>query len=598
MGNTVHNVIKKYNGDSTRLVDILIDIQEELGYLSEWTIDQISRTLDISRVDIEQTVSFYHFFTKEPRGKYTVYLNNSVVASFCGAETVAAAFEKEVGCTFGAVSSDDLIGLFRTACIGMSDQEPAAIINNQIFTQLSPEKVHELVTGMKAGKSLAELAGGGYEDGRNADPLMKSLVKNNIRQRGAVIFAPDYEPGAAIRKIARQKMSSNEVIDLVKKSSLRGRGGAGFPTGMKWEVARKATGEPKYIFCNADEGEPGTFKDRVILTEMPTLVFEGMVVAAYAAGARWGILYLRNEYLYMRDYLENALEQMRGDNLLGMAIDGKSGFNFDIRIQFGAGAYVCGEESALIESAEGKRGEPRDRPPFPVEKGYLQKPTIVNNVETLCSVVKIVLKGHEWYNSIGTRESRGTKVLSISGDCDHPGIYEIVWGFSVADILKLVGAHDIQAVQVGGPSGACIGPNEFDRVLAYEDLATGGSLIIVGKGRDLLKDVVLNFVEFFREESCGSCVPCRALTGMSKLVLEKIVNGNGVPSDLDNLQAWASIMKKNRCGLGQTAMNPIVTTIKNFGHLYSARITAKDEITNPAFDLDAATAAYQEAVKN
>ncbi len=598
MGETVHAIIRNYNGDPTRLMDILIDIQSQLGYLSEWTIEQIAKSLDIPKIDVEQTVSFYHFFTKEPRGKYTVYLNNSVVTGFYKVDEIVKTFEKEAGCSFGRVSPDGLIGLFSTACIGMSDQEPAAIINEQVFTRLTPDKVKTLIAGMKDGKTIEQLKGSSYGDGQNANPLMKATVKNHIRKKGEVIFSGDYTAGDALRKIKSAKMSSNDVIDIVKKSSVRGRGGAGFPTGMKWEVARKAQGEPKYIFCNADEGEPGTFKDRVILTEEPKLVFEGMTIAGYAVGARYGILYLRNEYMYMKKYLVSILQDMERDNLLGTAIGGKNGFNFDIRIQFGGGAYVCGEESALIESAEGKRGEPRDRPPFPVEKGYLQKPTVVNNVETLCTVVKIITKGHEWYNTIGTRESRGTKVLSISGDCEEPGIYEIPWGFSVNDILKMTGARDVQAVQVGGPSGSCIAANEFGRTLAYEDLATGGSLIIIGKNRDLLKDVVLNFAEFFREESCGSCVPCRALTGMSKLVMEKIVSGKATVSDIDRLVSWAPIMKKNRCGLGQTALNPILTTIKNFRHLYDEKVKGNSEIINPAFNLAAATADYEAAVKN
>lgn len=597
MGNTVHAVIKRYNGDPTRLMDILIDIQDELGYLSDWTIDQIAKALDIPRVDVNQTVSFYHFFSKEPRGKYTVYLNNAVVAGFFGRREVAEAFEREAGCRFGEVSPDGLIGLFDTACVGMSDQEPAAIINDQVFPSLTPTRVKELVAGMRAGKSVEELKGKDYGDGMNAHPLMRSLVRNNIRRPGEVVFS-DYTPGEAIRRMKSARMSSSEVIELVKRACIRGRGGAGFPTGMKWEIARRASGEPKYIFCNADEGEPGTFKDRVILTERPKMVFEGMVVAAYAVGARHGILYLRNEYKYMRRYLEAVLEEMRAENLLGLAIGGKQGFNFDIRIQFGAGAYVCGEESALIESAEGKRGEPRDRPPFPVESGYLGKPTVVNNVETFCTVVKTVVNGPDWFNSLGTKESRGTKVLSISGDCKFPGIYELPWGFSVNDILKLAGAEPsgVQAVQVGGPSGSCVGPSEFGRVLAYEDLATGGSLIIIGRQRDLLRDVVLNFTEFFREESCGSCVPCRALTAMAVVVLRKILEGKGTRQDVENLLSWESIMKKNRCGLGQTALNPIVTTVRNFRPLYDALVSGKDERFVPSFDLAKATADYDAAV--
>ncbi|MFZ2655032.1 MAG: NAD(P)H-dependent oxidoreductase subunit E [Victivallales bacterium] len=592
MGNTVNNVIKKYNGDETRLMDILMDIQSELGYLSDWTIEQISKALDIPKVSVEQTVSFYHFFTKEPRGKYTVYLNTSVLAVFFGRDEVARAFEEAAGCKFGSVTKDGLIGLFDTACIGMSDQEPAAIINEEVFTCLSTAKAKAIIAGMRAGKAVSELNGGKYGDGQNSSPLIRSMVNNNIMKRGEVVFA-DYMPGSGIRKAVG--MSSNEIIQLVKSSYVRGRGGAGFPTGMKWEVAKKAHGDVKYIFCNADEGEPGTFKDRVILTEFPCLVFEGMAVAGYAVGAKYGILYLRNEYRYLRKYLEDILEKMRDDNLLGTFIGGKQGFNFDIKIQFGAGAYVCGEESALIESAEGKRGEPRDRPPFPVEKGYLQKPTVVNNVETLCSVVRILINGSEWYNKLGTKESKGTKVISVSGDCRKPGIYEIEWGFTVNDILKMVEASDTQAVQVGGPSGSCIAPNEFPRELSYEDLATGGSLIIIGKKRDLLEDVVLNFTEFFRDESCGSCVPCRALSGMSKVILERIIEGRGTEKDVASFGKWQSIMKKNRCGLGQTALNPIVTTIKNFPEIYKNKIKVKDDRFCPAFDLGKAVADYDAA---
>lgn len=594
MGNTITDVIKQYGGDETRLMDILIDIQAAQGYLSDSAITQIARALGIPQVDVEQTVSFYHFFAREPRGKYAIYLNDSVVAEFNDRAGVVKALEEAAGCSFGQVSPDGLIGLFPTACIGMSDQEPAALVNEVVFPRMTPAKARALVAGLQAGKAVADLAGTDFGEGQNAHPLIRSTVRNNIRLRGDMVF-DRYEPGTALRRAV--SMSSREIIAMVKAASVRGRGGAGFPTGMKWEFARKAPGDVKYIFCNADEGEPGTFKDRVILTELPGLVFEGMAVAGYAVGARHGILYIRNEYRYLRSYLESILADMREQNLLGAFIVGKAGFNFDIKIQFGAGAYVCGEESALIESAEGKRGEPRDRPPFPVEKGYLQKPTVVNNVETLCSVVQVLVKGVDWYNSLGTPESKGTKVLSVSGDCDKPGIYEIAWGFSVNDVLKMVGAREVQAVQVGGPSGACIAPGEFNRILAYEDLATGGSLIIIGAHRDLLKDVVLNFARFFREESCGSCVPCRALTVMAQRVMEHIVAGKGTPTDLARFVEWTSIMKKNRCGLGQTALNPIITTLRNFKPLYDRRIAVGDDRFMPTFDLAAAVRDYDEAVK-
>ena len=584
MNKALDTIIKKYGGDKTRLMDILIDTQDLFGFIHENAADQIAETLDISRVDLEQTISFYHFFSQESRGKYTIYLNNSAVAHMLGRKEVARAFEKEAGIKFGQVTDDGLIGLFDTSCIGMNDQEPAAIINGAVFTRLTPFRVKEIIRDIREGLKVEDMFKASYGDGNNSSELIKAVVNNHIMKKGPVLSS-DYVSGEAIKKIIT--MTPEQVIDEVKHSNIRGRGGAGFPTGLKWDFCRKAKGEQKYVFCNADEGEPGTFKDRVILTERPRLLIEGMAVAAYAIGADYGILYLRYEYKYLNRFLESILEEMRHRNFLGKNICGKKGFNFDIRIQFGAGAYVCGEESALIESAEGKRGEPRDRPPFPVEKGYLEQPTIVNNVETLCSVAKVLIHGGTWYKKFGTVESTGTKLLSVSGDCRYPGVYEVEWGFSVNDILEMVGAEHVQGVQIGGPSGSCIAPNEFERILGYEDLATGGSLIIINNRRDILKDIVLNFTEFFIEESCGSCTPCRTLPIIIKDKLLKIIEGRGVMQDLMDIERWSVIMKANRCGLGQTALNPILSTLKNFRHLYLNRIQREVEF-DTGFRLDAA----------
>lgn len=579
----VQKIVEKYGKDKTRLMDILIDVQTEYGYIPHEITVQIAEDLGMSEVDVDQTISFYHFFSQKPTGKYHIYLNNSAVANMMGRTEVAHTFEKELGIRFGEVTSDGLVGLFETSCIGMNDQEPAAIINNQIFTRLTPFRVKEIVRDIREGKSIHDMFVADYGDGENRSDLIKSVVANNIRKIGPILER-NFKPGQVIEKIT--KMTPEQVIDEVKKSNMRGRGGAGFPTGMKWEFCRNAAGQKKYIFCNADEGEPGTFKDRVILTERARLLFEGMVIAGYAVGADEGILYLRHEYKYLQTYLESILKTAREANYLGKNILGKKGFNFDIRIQFGAGAYVCGEESALIESAEGKRGEPRDRPPFPVEKGYLDMPTVVNNVETLCAVVKVVLNGGEWYKSLGTTESTGTKLLSVSGDCKFPGVYEVVWGFSVNDILDMVGAHaeDVQAVQVGGPSGAIIASNEFTRILGYEDLATGGSLIIIGHNRDILSDIVVNFMEFFIDESCGSCSTCRILPTLLKNKLLKILDARGVKQDIDDIVAWGKILKASRCGLGQTAANPILSSLKNFRPLYEKKIQKNKEYDS-GFDL-------------
>ena len=576
------SILKTYKKDPNRLMDILIDTQSAFGYISNEAVNTISKQLKMSTVDVEQTLSFYHFFSAKPVGKYAIYLNDSVVANMMGRKEIAKAFEAEAGCKFGDVTKDGTIGLYNTACIGMNDQEPAAIINGFVFTKLTPTKVKDLVTAFKAGKNVVDLITV-FGDGSNNSANLKAMVNNNIQKKGPVIFS-EYVDGTALKKIIT--MTPADVINEVKSSNIRGRGGAGFPTGMKWEFCSRAQGE-HYLLCNADEGEPGTFKDRVLLTEKPRLLFEGMTIAGYAIGAKQGILYLRNEYLYLKQRLEKVLEDLRIGNFLGENIIGKQGFNFDIRIQFGAGAYVCGEESALIESCEGKRGEPRNRPPFPVQKGYLNQPTVINNVETLCSVVKIIEKSSSWYKSLGTMNSSGTKLLSISGDCKNPGIYEIEWGITIQQMLEMASAENTMAVQVAGPSGRCIGPNEFNKKIAYEELATGGAMIIIGQNRDLLKEVVLNFTDFFIDESCGSCVPCRALMPVLKEKLEKIIQGNGRKGDISDLERLGKMMRTlNRCGLGQTAANPILTTIENFKEKYEALIKEEDE-KYYAFDLAA-----------
>jgi [NiFe] hydrogenase diaphorase moiety large subunit len=350
----------------------------------------------------------------------------------------------------------------------------------------------------------------------------------------------------------------------LKTSALKGRGGAGFPTSTKWMLVAASTATKKFIVCNADEGEPGTFKDRVLLMEYPELVLDGMVVAGYTIGAKTGIVYLRGEYEYFLELLEEYLMKMREDHLLGDNILGKEGFNFDISIRLGSGAYVCGEETALIESLEGHRGEPRNRPPYPVNTGYLGFPTVVNNVETLASVPHIIVKGGEWFKQHGTDKSTGSKLFSISGDCEKPGVYELPWGTSLNVLLQLVGAKNTKAVQVGGASGICIPKSKFDRFLAYEDIATGGSIIIFNESRDMLH-VLENFMEFFVEESCGQCTPCRI--GNTKLLegVRKIESGDYTFGYINTLKDLGKTMQvASKCGLGQSSPNAFISILENF----------------------------------
>jgi len=579
----IKSIVHRHGNDRLRLLDILRDVQARDGCVSREAMAEIALGLGLSVVDVEGVVSYYHFFSEGPVGRYAVYLNSNIVSIMNGRAAVARAFEREAGCRFGQVTPDGRIGLHETSCQGMNDQEPSALINGVVFTRLTESKVRELVAGMKAGKGASDLVTE-YGDGANQSELVRSMVQNNIHGRGQVLFAPFLSGTALTRSLT---MSPETVIDEIKKANLLGRGGAGFPTGLKWEFCRKEKYDRRYVVCNADEGEPGTFKDRVILTERPHMMFEGMAVAGYAIGAELGILYLRAEYAYLEPHLQDVLVRMRNMGLLGRNVGGRQGFHFDVEIKRGAGAYVCGEESALLESAEGKRGEPRDRPPFPVQCGYQSLPTTVNNVETLCAAARIMVQGADWFRSMGTAKSAGTKLLSVSGDCRRPGIYEVEFGLSVRDLLNLVGATGTQAVQVGGPSGVCVGPAGFDRKLSFEDLPTGGSVIIIGPRRDLF-EVVRNFMDFFVEESCGWCTPCRAGNLILRNTLDKILAGQGTERDLKNIEAWGKIIKSaSRCGLGQTSPNPLLTTLQNFPDLYRQKLKFKDE-DQPPFDLGAA----------
>jgi [NiFe] hydrogenase diaphorase moiety large subunit len=383
----------------------------------------------------------------------------------------------------------------------------------------------------------------------------------NKKRKGSVIFSP-YKRGEAIKKVIDLKRE--DVLFELRESKLKGRGGAGFPTATKWTLVAAASSDEKYIVCNADEGEPGTFKDRVLLLEYPELVFDGMVTAGYTIGANIGILYLRGEYEYMLKSLEDYLETMRKDNLLGKDIAGKVGFNFDIIIRLGSGAYICGEETALIESLEGNRGEARNRPPYPVNTGFMGKPTTVNNVETFAVVSHIVIKGGVWYRKHGTDKSTGSKLFSVSGDCEKPGVYELPWGTKISELLEIVGAKNTKAVQVGGASGICIPKSQFDRILGYEDAATGGSIMIFNESRNMLH-ILKNFMEFFVEESCGQCTPCRI--GNVKLLegVEMLEQGNFTFGYINQLKELGKSMQiASKCGLGQSSPNSFLSILENF----------------------------------
>lgn len=566
----------------SQLLNALWAMHDVKGYLSDEDIAQLATLFNVSAVEIEGVVSFYHFFHRKPSGRFTIYLNNSIMSDLHGYEEVKETFERETGARAGHVSHNGLFGFYETSCIGLSDQEPAALINFCPATNLTPKKVKNIVAKLKSGSPLASVC---------------DEPKDNIcytPPQGHAFILRDYEPGKAIEKL--RELDPAAVFYQIKEAGLMGMGGAFFPTGLKWELCRRNHSNRKFVVCNADEGEPGTFKDRVLLNRLPGLVIEGMVLGAYAVGASEGIIYLRAEYRYLKDKIYETIKDFRQRGLLGDNIPAKQPFSFDIRIQLGAGAYVCGEETALLNSMEGLRGEPRTKLYFPVERGYLGKPTIVNNVETFACTSRIIELGPEAMLKLGTPDSPGTKLISISGDCERPGVYEIEWGMRLGDLLELCGAKDPYYVQVSGPSGVAVSMKEKNRRLSRTDLVCGGSFMVFNKERDILH-ILKNFSDFFKEESCGICTPCRAGNFILNRRLQKLQRGLGTLSDMVEIQQWGDTIKKSsRCGLGQMAPNSILDAIQKFPEYFDERVDMSGSKLNRGFDLEAAVEEYEEAV--
>jgi [NiFe] hydrogenase diaphorase moiety large subunit len=490
----------------------------------------------------------------------------------------------------GKVSEDGLVSVDTTSCTGMCDQGPALLVNGWAIPRLTVERVDQIAALIRERVDLAQWPGELFH------------IDDNIHRRD-MLLAPDHAAGAAIDAvIARQRAvgpydpvaGSVVMIEEMKRSKLRGRGGAGYTVGLKWDGCRSAPDAHRLIVCNADEGEPCTFKDRVLLARFADLVFDGMTVAAYATGARQGIVYLRGEYRHLLQPLRDVLVRRRHDGLLGSAIRGEIGFDFDIEIHLGAGAYVCGEASAMVESLEGKRGVPRNRPPHLVEFGYNGHPTVVNNVETLAAAALIALRGGDWFASIGTPKTSGTKILSVSGDCARPGIYEVPCGTPLADVLADCGAQRTQAVQVGGPSGTCVDASEFGRRLAFEDLSTPGAITVFDASRDMF-EVARNFTRFFAHESCGFCTTCRVGTALLDKLMGKIAAGRASRYDLKRVDELNQLLKvASHCELGHTSANPVVDTLKRFRPAYERRLLAGGGF-EPIFDLDRSLAAARSA---
>jgi len=485
------------------------------------------------------------------------------------------------------------VQIVQTGCFGFCTQGPIVkVLPDSIFyTGVKPSDAEEIITEhVMKGRKVERLQ---FKDSKQKpinDPKQIELHQKQIRiaLRNCGFIDPENideyiacDGYAALAKVL-EEMTPETAIDLLKQSGLRGRGGGGFPTGLKWEIAYKNKAGQKYVVCNADEGDPGAFMDRSILEGDPHSVIEAMAICGYCIGATKGVVYIRAEYPLAIQRLKIAIDQARNYGLLGENIFG-SKHSFDIELRYGAGAFVCGEETALIHSMEGLRGEPTVKPPFPAESGYLGRPTNVNNVETFANIPAIYLRGAEWFSSIGTAKSKGTKVFALAGKVNNVGLIEVPMGITLREVIYEIGGgikdgKKFKAVQTGGPSGGCLTEKDLDTPIDFDNLLAAGSMMgsggmIVMDENDCMVSVAKFYLDFTVEESCGKCAPCRIGNKRLFELLDKITNGKGTDEDLEYLQNMSVVIKDTAlCGLGQTSPNPILSTMKNFADEYAAHV--------------------------
>ncbi len=519
----------------------------------------------------------------------------------CGGTGCTSSGSKKLQDEFGKLllenGIENEVKIVQTGCFGLCALGPIVVVypEGAFYSRVNVEDVKEIVEEhLLKGRIVKRLLYSETVDGDNIKSLNETTFyakQHRVALRNCGVINPEnideyiaLDGYQALAK-ALTEMSREEVIQTVKDSGLRGRGGGGFPTGMKWDFTYKAQGDQKYVCCNADEGDPGAFMDRSVLEGDPHCVIEAMAIAGYAVGANQGYIYIRAEYPIAVDRLRIAINQAREYGLLGKDIFG-TGFDFDLDIRLGAGAFVCGEETALLNSIEGRRGEPRPRPPFPAVKGLWGKPTLLNNVETYANIPQIILNGVEWFTSMGTEKSKGTKVFALGGKINNTGLVEVPMGTTLREIIEEIGGgipngKKFKAAQTGGPSGGCIPAHLIDTPIDYDSLIQIGSMmgsggLIVMDEDNCMVDIAKFFLEFTVDESCGKCTPCRIGTKRLYELLEKITDGRGTMEDLDRLEELCySIKNSSLCGLGQTAPNPVLSTLKYFRDEYVAHVKDK-----------------------
>jgi len=558
MKKSLEKLINKYSLEKSSILPILNELQDEYGEVGEDLMEELAHSLGIHPTEVEGVYSFYSFLNKK-NGKHIIRLCQTISCDLKGKKRLEKQLINELGIGFGETTKDGLFSLEYCNCLGMCDRGPVLMVDKKLISKVKSSDIPSIINACK---------------NNNLDEKFENTIISNVQMEGPLLKGK-FEDGEVIKKVV--KKSSDKLLGEIEAANLRGRGGAGFPTFFKWKLAYEQEKKPKYIVCNADEGEPGTFKDRYILHKHCNKVIEGMTIAAHIIKAERGFIYLRGEYFYLKEIIKKTIEDRRKTGLLGKDILGIEGFDFDIEIRMGAGAYICGEETALIESLEGKRGEPRNRPPYPVDTGFYDKPTIVNNVETFLDINLIFKNGVEFFKKYGTSKSTGTKFFSVSGDCEDEGIYELPFGITIEKLIERIGAKNIKAVQVGGAAGRCVKVGDFKNRIAFEAVPTGGSIILFNKDRDML-EVAQNFMDFFVDESCGQCTPCRE--GNRKLSdgLKLLKEGRCSITYLEELMDLAETIKiSSKCGLGQSSPNAFISIIENFKDEILGRLPKEED---------------------
>ncbi|MDD5469015.1 MAG: NAD(P)H-dependent oxidoreductase subunit E [Anaerolineales bacterium] len=558
------------------LLPTLQAVQNLIGYLPEAAAAEIGRALGVPLAEVYGVIDFYSLLRREPAGKTVIRVCTDPACELAGSDTTLQAFRDYLSITQGEVSPDGGFSVEEAPCLGLCDHAPAVLLGERPCAGVTADQVAPICRGQV------------QQPDTRVDGDLRLLTANC--GTGQATSLQVYRAGGGYAGLERAlRLTPTEVIAEVKDSGLVGRGGAAFPTGLKWEGAANAPGGPKYVVCNADESEPGTFKDRVLMEGDPHRLLEGMLIAAYAIGAQKGYIYIRGEYLQAVWTLERALAEARETRLLDEGVLG-AGFSFDVELRLGAGAYICGEETALFESIEGRRGFPRVKPPFPTTHGLFGQPTVINNVETLCNVPLILERGAAWYRELGTGKSTGPKLFCVSGDVAHPGLYEAPFGITLRHLLyDLAGGmrekEELGAVLIGGAAGAFATPEALEVRLSFEDLRDAG--LPLGSGvvmafnasRDMA-DVLRRLGRFFAHESCGKCYPCQMGTQRQYEILQRLAGRRLLPGDAERLEdvGW-TMSDASLCGLGQTAASAVLSAMRLWPELFAAQGTPRESST-------------------